>query len=511
MKTNGKIWPFVRSSLAGAFFVLILTDFFGWIRFGKAFRLLQFAPSLLNSLALALPAAIVISLIVFLLTFIFGRVYCSVICPLGILQDIVLSVKALFRRKKRGPYHYYDTRTLKRAVFFFVAVLFCFGVATPLVMLLPSSNFFTILSNVFVQGTYQVAQLFGCSLDIKSVDPAPGVFITSIFTLIILIAMTLWKGRLYCNTLCPVGAVLSLPAAFSLFRIQLNQDQCVSCGMCEHVCKAGCIDAKNKVVRNENCVMCGNCLSACARDAIKLVLAKKSAAPKAEQHCDLSRRRFIAGIGGAAVGAGLGLAMSKLGVSRKEADAAKEEPSMPPGAMNRARFNAKCVGCGLCISKCTGNVLRAASLQYGLAGFMQPYMNYDSGFCAFGCSRCNNLCPTGALVPLKRDRKQSTRIGLAHFIPDNCVAYTAEQDCGACGEHCPVGAIVMVDYKSTRIPQINDKLCIGCGACQHICPGINQAKREPAIRVSGVLEQITVEKPVEVEAKTLKSEEDFPF
>lgn len=528
-----KKWKWCRRILAALVFIVIVCEALGATGACKTGILLQFAPALLTSVSLALPVAIVVFLIVFALTFVFGRVYCSVLCPLGILQDIFLVLR-MSRKKKPGPFKHYDTRIVKIVVFCIVVPLFCFGITLPMVLLLPSSNFFALLTNVFVQGVFRLTQILGMNVEIKSPDPQCGAYLTSLITLVILFAMTIWKGRLYCNTLCPVGAVLSIPAKFARYGIKIDADNCKGCGLCEKSCKAGCIDAKSKTVLTDNCVVCGNCLDKCPRGFISFgKIEKKSpkpapqtavAAPEGEnapakaeepkKSCNLGRRYFIAEAAGIIVGAGAGAVISKLTSTSLEEEVEDDEdnplPSMPPGAITRKRFQSHCVGCGLCIAKCTGGVLKASVKQYGLAGFMQPYLDYKSGFCSFTCKECSDICPTGALVPMTLEEKQTTRVGLAQFTGSRCVACKLDQDCGACGEHCPVGAIVMTPFRNTKIPRINEDLCIGCGACQHICPGLPETGI-PAIQVYGVKEQIKVEKPVQEEAKKLQAEDDFPF
>ena len=180
---------------------------------------------------------------------------------------------------------------------------------------------------------------------------------------------------------------------------------------------------------------------------------------------------------------------------------------MPPGAGDFDHFTKVCVGCGLCISACNGNVLTPSITEYGLRGFMQPHLDFNKGECKFKCKRCTEVCPCGALLPLALKEKQQWRIGIAKYNPKLCVAYDAGEDCGACAEHCPVGALTMEPYKETSIPKVNEKLCIGCGACQHICP----IYPEKAIVITGIPDQHIVEKPNVEESIKLEAEDDFPF
>ena len=117
---------------------------------------------------------------------------------------------------------------------------------------------------------------------------------------------------------------------------------------------------------------------------------------------------------------------------------------------------------------------------------MMPTMSYERGYCRPECTRCSEVCPTGAILPIKREDKSSTQIGHAVWIKKNCVPLTDGVECGNCARHCPVGAIEMVpsdpdDEESPSVPAVNEARCIGCGACENLCP----ARPFSAIYVEG--------------------------
>lgn len=387
---------------------------------------------------------------------------------------------------------------MKYGVFLFVLILGAAGVMLPLIALLPSSNFFTIVSNVFLnffnlilellaraaQGVaengflahFKVAHGPGAPGWYESVNPPAAAFAFSLGVFLVVAALAAWRGRIYCNTLCPVGAVLSLIGQKPLYRIALSQEMCVCCGMCEAACKGGAIDSKRKSVLAENCVMCFNCIPACKRGGVRLEKHPKIAS------FSLSRRHFIGAAGGVVAGAGVAVIARKL--ENALPPKPSREPAMPPGAGSAERFHLKCVGCGICIRECEGRVLAPSIGQYGLAGFMQPVLDYSRGSCVYDCNRCSNICPAGALLPLTLEVKQTTRIGIASVNAKKCVG------CGICAEKCPAYAIEIVSGPDGRKAVVSEDHCIGCGACQHVCP----LPDAPAIGVSGVAEQIRVKK-----------------
>ena len=186
----------------------------------------------------------------------------------------------------------------------------------------------------------------------------------------------------------------------------------------------------------------------------------------------------------------------------------KEFPVCPPGSTGIEMFNDKCTACNLCVNACPSDVLQSAFLEYGLQGFMQPHMDYLSGFCNYECTRCMEVCPTGAILPESLEKKKLIQMGVAHFEKDNCIVKIEKTDCGACSEHCPTKAVHMVPFEgSLVIPETTDEICIGCGACEFACP----TTPYKAIYVDGNSLHKLAEKPKEEKLKPVNIEEDFPF
>jgi ferredoxin len=154
-------------------------------------------------------------------------------------------------------------------------------------------------------------------------------------------------------------------------------------------------------------------------------------------------------------------------------------------------------------------VLKPAGLQYGLSGITQPHLVFSTEvFCTFNCNICTTVCPTSALKKLTIDEKKLTQIGVVNFRKDKCVVFTDNKDCGACSEHCPTQAVHMIPYKNDglTIPEITKDLCIGCGACESICP----VRPYQAIYVEGTSTQLKAKKPTDAK-KFNKKIDDFGF
>ena len=501
MKKNRNAYRIIRIVLA--FFCLCACTGAVWFFPGsEKIFLTQAGSDFLKLLSgAALGAGIALFLIV-LLTLLLGRVYCSVLCPLGVLQDVL----GAFQRKgfKRNMWQ----KKIRYGVLAFTVLCAVCGSMLPLTLLLPSSSFVLLVNNVFREIVQSADALIHFLPEAVSLRPEVTGVLLSWGILLVLLILVRWKGRLYCNTLCPVGAVLGLISKGAFFRIRIDPEKCVSCGACEKICKGSCIDSAGKRVETEECVLCMNCLGICKFSAIHLQKAVPCKKEEEKQEKKdpagplLSRRAFIGTLCAAGTGAVLGSSVRLLPGKERSVKAV-----MPPGAGDFDSFTSRCLGCSLCISACRGKVLKQSITQYGAKGFLQPYLDMVSGSCVYDCRRCQEVCPCGALRLMDLAQKQRCRIGLAVYTKERCVSFLRGEDCGACSEHCPVGAIDMVEYKNTLIPKVNEKLCIGCGACQNICP----VRPLQAIVVEGVSSQILVEKPKQVKQTKLAAEEDFPF
>jgi ferredoxin len=314
------------------------------------------------------------------------------------------------------------------------------------------------------------------------------VLIIASVTLIVLAFLAWRNGRTYCNTICPVGTVLSFLSRFSWMKIHFNADKCKNCSLCTKNCKAACIDFKNHQVDYSRCVVCGDCIDSCKFGALEY--SRKSIesnnSPEPKEPIDPSKRSFL--LASAMVATAAFAQEDKMtdgGLAEIEDKVAPERqtPLTPPGSLSAANMAKKCTGCQLCVSECPNQVLRPGTNWLSI---MQPTMSYELGYCRPECTRCSDVCPAGAIKPIKKEEKSSIQIGHAVWVKKNCIPLTDGVSCGNCARHCPVGAIEMVpsdpkDEKSLQIPVVNEARCIGCGACENLCP----ARPFSAIYVEG--------------------------
>lgn len=451
---------------------------------------IQFFPAVL-----ALNVFVIIALV--LLTLIFGRIYCSIICPLGILQDLLARLRP--QNKKMGRYSYSRERKWLRypvlAVFIIALVA---GVGSFVALLDPYSSYGLITTNLF-RPVYEAGNNLLAGIAEKHDSYAfyhvdlwmfsLPMFITAITILIVLTILAWFGGRTYCNTICPVGTILSFLSRFSFLRINFDEEKCRNCSACTKNCKASCIDYKNHTVDYSRCVVCGNCIEVCKYGALKYDTPHLHKAHKTHEtyNPDTSRRSFLIGTALATASAALAQQKTKMdgGLAEIEEKVAPERKTSltPPGSLSARHFQQHCTGCQLCVAQCPNQVLRPST---GLLTLMQPTMSYDQGFCRPECNHCAEVCPTGAISPITTEEKTGIQIGHAVWVKRNCVVITDDVDCGNCARHCPAGAIQMVlldpdNPTGKKIPAVNESKCIGCGACEYLCP----ARPFSAIYVEG--------------------------
>jgi ferredoxin len=433
------------------------------------------------------------------LTLLFGRVYCSSVCPLGASQDVVSRLARRFKSRRRRSYAFRPSSTPFIALF---ALLLCGGLAA---LVDPYAIFMRFGANIVKPAYAYVLQLVGKQGLVIATAGTITLIITVLMTVVVA-ACAAYRGRLYCNTVCPVGYVLGLMSSVSVFKFSINPDTCIHCGKCDRACKSSCVDNKNLAIDMRRCVVCFDCASECptgalqfrpGRHKLKMPLMepvkKESGVLESEvpqtgksENSDvtsnavksepqrLDRRAFLTrGVVAAVSAAALSACEGGLrGVPARFRHRGSVNPLAvtPPGTTSLQNFLTACTGCGLCISHCTNQLLRPAEMQYGWDGVMRPVADYDMSWCLYSCTRCTHVCPTGALSPLTAAEKHASPAGLSHVDRDECFSWLNGGGCGMCMEVCPVDAIERISADGSNGPLVHTDICVGCGACQNVCP-----------------------------------------
>lgn len=462
-------------------FTGIGTNWWGWM------AKLQFLPAVMG-LNIAVIAGVLA------VTLLFGRIYCSVVCPLGVFQDIVvwlrnvyarLTRKAYAKAKKKSPAKRYtynkERKWLRYGVLALIIICIAAGIQGVVLLVAPYSAFGRM-----------VALAAGKSL-------AWPLIVVAGVTFVGLVVLAWTHGRAWCNNICPVGTLLGTVSRYSMLRVAIDKDKCIACRKCERTCRAGCIDIQGgKVIDSSRCVNCFDCIGVCDEGGINLRFAwgkaprsesgvtKGASCPAPTGHPDDGgRREFVEKTAMLAGGLALGTAGAKAQILNggfadiaPKQDPERETPLVPPGAGSVKRFYDRCTGCQLCVSNCPNGVLKTST---DLEHLLQPTMSYADGYCRPECNTCSTVCPAGAIEPLAKFEKLTLSWGVAHVYHRDCLQRQGVS-CGNCVRHCPVGAVRMItNRRGIEVPVVDETLCIGCGACENLCP----VRPVSAVRVNG--------------------------
>lgn len=436
----------------------VLRAYLGWM------AKIQLLPAVL-----AVNVAVIAGLV--LLTLVFGRIYCSVICPLGVLQD---GISHLGTRGSKAPYRYRkEIKWLRYGVWAAYIACLLAGVHAVVILLAPYGAYGRMVNNLFGWADGRAVSWVSLAVAVGS---------------LLVVGLLAWKGgRSYCNSICPVGTTLGLLSRFAMFRPVINRSKCQHCKACELHCKAQCIEIGKDSAKIDysRCVDCFNCLDKCSFGALEYKFAWKKTADQAEKGArpcgnpdPASRRAFLAGTAVAAGTLALKGPAARAQLAAKKVDGGladvlpkqapeRSVPITPPGSESVQQFYRNCVGCQLCIAACPNKVLRPSLNPEQL---MQPEMGYEKGWCRPECTRCSEVCPTGSIRKITREEKTQYHIGVAGVNAESCLLAKGEVHCGKCASICPTGAVSIIRQDGRQLPTVAEQICIGCGACEQYCP-----------------------------------------
>ncbi len=437
---------------------------------------------------------VLMSLITVALTLVLGRVWCGWFCPLGTVLDLVGGRRARGQAEDPGS----PWRGLKYFLLLTMAVAALLGnlslmildpitimVRTVSVVVLPGLNWAVTAAEVglyrhaFLRGIlgWVEATFRGNLLPFKQPFYQLNVLLGLLFVGIL--ALNVFRPRFWCRYLCPLGALLGLFSKAALIKRWVGES-CNQCQRCDRVCPTGTIDPDNGFASDPaECIMCFECQESCPQGATSFGWQPGIAS---WHSYDLSRRKFLAALGGGIAG---------VAVLHTESAAQGTNPYLlrPPGAEEDDLLS-RCIRCGECMKVCPSFALHPALGQAGWEGFWTPLFVPRLGYCDYSCHACGQVCPTGAIPPLSLEEKRQAVIGKAYIDESRCLPWAEGIPCIVCEEMCPVpekairleeAEVVNPDGERVVMqqPHVVRRLCIGCGICENRCP----ASVEAAIRV----------------------------
>lgn len=403
---------------------------------------------------------------------IMGRAFCGYVCPLGTLLDLG---GKLVRSSRSEPSWLQKRPGIP--LWILVLVLFC-GVLgftllawlDPLVLL--SRTTALLFQPWLMEGGSVLLDLarpwastnewFWLS-DAQLQIPRFWLSGLSLFWMGGIITLSLWRSRLWCRALCPLGSMLGLLGHRAPLARSVNES-CLDCGACQEACPMGAIEPDPHKTSRGRCLLCGRCGEVCPAKAIGFLPKLKASQPESLKSSGMLSRRSLLTAGAVGLAAGLTV---KVDAGRA---APRDRLIRPPGAVPEPLFLERCLRCGLCMSVCMSHTIQPSLWQAGLDGIWSPRLDLRLAPCEKHCNRCGQVCPTQAIRPLTLEERTYAKIGTAILLKERCLVWEQDKTCLVCDEICPYDAIEFREVDGKRRPFVTENRCNGCGYCEHKCP-----------------------------------------
>ena len=255
--------------------------------------------ALANALAAhALYRGLLWSLVILLPTLFLGRFFCGWICPMGTLQHLVGNMPSEAKRGKQRieANRYKRWQTVKYVVLLAGLVAACFGsmaigwldpfsllVRSLSLSILPAINLavratLAPLENSHIAAIKATGGLIHAALqflvlDFRQAHFAQGLVLGILFMAIL--AASLRVTRLWCRSICPLGALLGAVSRWSVLGLHKDSESCDKCNRCLMHCQGGDDPIGGVPWRKAECLMCMNCVGSCPHEAFSSASSAK--------------------------------------------------------------------------------------------------------------------------------------------------------------------------------------------------------------------------------------------
>ncbi len=460
------------------------------------------------------------------LTLVFGRVFCGWICPFGTLHHFFGWLLPSRRGRGAARVEANKTHGYQRAKYYMLYAFLLLAIAgsalggmfDPICIAVRSIGLGVIPAAQYVTGR----GLSGVETHVHShvlqngADHAQDVLATTVwqshqsyfhqtwlilFLFVGLLFLNRFIPRFWCRVLCPLGAFLGVFSRFALFGMEKDHAKCTDCNLCLVHCQGADSPQGGVKWRQDECHMCLNCENACPEDVIKFKFLPNRASAITKP--DTDRRTALAAAGAGALFLPVARVADALDVNYAS------KVIRPPGAVEEREFLERCIRCAECMKVCPNNALHPAFFEAGIEGIWTPIFIMRIGYCEHSCVLCGQVCPTGAIQKITEKQKLGlgvppVKVGTAFYDHGRCLPWAMQTPCIVCEEFCPTSpkAIWVEEVeapvrsekpgpngepppmKTVKLqrPHVDPALCIGCGACEKVCP----VQDQPAVYVTSV-------------------------
>jgi len=460
------------------------------------------------------------------ITLVVGRVFCGWICPFGTLHHFFSWIFPSRYLKGGRRVEQNKTHPIRQKLKYYLMVAFLLAAATgsaigglfdPICVAVRAIGLGVMPAAQYISGrTTDLVYEHGSGGMQRGADSANDFMAATVWqnkqfyfhqtwfivTLLIgILFMNRFVPRFWCRVLCPLGAFLGVFAKFSLFGMEKDHKKCTDCNLCLVHCQGADSPQGGVKWQQAECHMCMNCESACPEDVIKFKFLPNRLSTS--RKIDLGRRTTIAT---AAAGAAMIPATRIADVIDANYD---HRVIRPPGSVEEREFLERCIRCAECMKVCPNNALHPAWFEAGVEGMWTPILIARVGYCEHSCVLCGDVCPTGAIQKITEEQKlgigqKPISIGTAFFDHGRCLPWSMGVPCIVCEEFCPTspkaiwveegpvpkrsskpgpdGEDPPMEQVHVQRPHVDPSLCIGCGACEKVCP----VQDKPAVYVTSV-------------------------
>ncbi len=460
------------------------------------------------------------------LTLVFGRVFCGWICPFGTLHHFFGWLLPSRRGRGASRVEANKTHTYQRAKYYLLYAFLLAAVAgsaiggmfDPICIAVRSIGLGVIPAAQYVTGrgmtavdTHVHSHVVQNAADHSQDYLAHTVWQSHqfyyhqtwliLFLLVAVLFANRFIPRFWCRVLCPLGAFLGVFARFALFGMEKDHAKCTDCNLCLVNCQGADSPQGGVKWRQDECHMCLNCETACPEDVIKFRFLPKRVSTVTRP--DTQRRTTMAAAGAGALFLPMARVADSLDVNYHS------RVIRPPGAVEERAFLERCIRCAECMKVCPNNALHPAFFEAGVEGMWTPILIARIGYCEHSCVLCGQVCPTGAIQKITEKEKLGLgvppiKIGTAFYDHGRCLPWSMGTPCIVCEEFCPTSPkAIWVEEADQQVrskkpgpngepppmktvhlqkPHVDPSLCIGCGACEKVCP----VQDQPAVYVTSV-------------------------